>query len=91
MLTDEKILLVIRQALFDMLGDTPAKAVDFFVDSRLAIREPDRYERAMKEVFREGAKVVIERVEKDLCAMAGIQMQSWPSFSACIKTVENKS
>jgi len=91
MLTDEKILLVIHQALFDMLGDTPAKAVDFFVGSRLAVREPDRYERAMKEVFRDGARVIIERVEKDLCALVGIQMQSWPSFSACLQTVESKS
>ena len=90
-LTDERIVSAIRDTLFDLLGESAARALEFFVDPRLAIKEPDRYERAMKEMFHGHAKIIIERIERNLCALVGIQLRSWSSFHECLKVVKNGS
>jgi hypothetical protein len=89
--TDEKILSVVRKALLDMLGETPARAVEFYVDSGLAVREPERYEKAMKELFSDGARIIIQTIERDLCALAGVEMRSWLSLSDCLMEVKGSA
>ncbi|MDV3277533.1 MAG: hypothetical protein LYZ69_03580 [Nitrososphaerales archaeon] len=60
------------------------KAVDFYVDRRMAVSSPSEYARSMQKTFGDGARVLIDGVIDDMCAAAGIERGGIASLEDCV-------
>ncbi len=78
---EEVLLTSIREALVDGLGETSAKALDFYLDSRILLTDPAEYERSMAKILGPGSKPIIEHLLDKVCSNAGIERSSVQSLS----------
>ncbi|HEV2225197.1 MAG TPA: hypothetical protein VGR56_00150 [Nitrososphaerales archaeon] len=87
---EEVLLSSIRGALVDGLGDTSAKALDFYLDSKILISDPVEYEKSMTKFLGPGAKPVIEHLLDKVCSSAGIERSSVHSLEQCLAEARRK-
>jgi len=81
---EEVLLSSVREALFDGLGETSAKAFDFYLDSRILLTDPAEYERSMAKFLGPGSKPVISLLLDKMCTTAGIERSSVKSLQQCL-------
>jgi hypothetical protein len=87
---EEVLLSSIREALVDGLGETSAKALDFYLDSRILLTDPVEYERSMAKFLGPGSKPVIEHLVEKMCSTAGIERSSVQSLGQCLAEARRK-
>jgi hypothetical protein len=87
---EEVLLTSIREALVDGLGETSAKALDFYLDSRVLLTDPLEYERSMAKFLGPGSKPVIEHLLDKVCSTAGIERSSVHSLEQCLAEARRK-
>ena len=87
---EEVLLSSIREALTDGLGETSAKALDFYLDSRVLLTDPVEYERSMTKILGPGSKPVIEHLLDRVCSSAGIERSSVHSLEQCLAEARRK-
>lgn len=81
---EEVLLTSIREALVGGLGETSAKALDFYLDSRVLLTDPVEYEKSMFKFLGPGSKPVIEHLLDKVCSTAGIERSSVHSLEQCL-------
>jgi hypothetical protein len=81
---EEVLLSSIREALVDGLGETSAKALDFYLDSRILITDPAEYERSTAKFLGPGSKPIMEHLLDKMCSTAGIDRSSVQSLEQCL-------
>jgi hypothetical protein len=80
---------LIHDALARMLGAANAEAIEFYIDSRLAVDDPARYETYVKLLLGEhGGSLVIAAIKNELARRSGLD-RSTDSFLGQVKAVEN--
>ena len=87
---EEVLLTSVREALVDGLGETSAKALDFYLDSRILLTDPDEYERSMAKFLGPGSKPIIEHLLDKICSSAGIERTSVQSLERCLAEARRK-
>jgi hypothetical protein len=87
---EEVLLSSIREALVGGLGETSAKALDFYLDSRILLTDPVEYERSMSKFLGPGSKPVIEHLLDKVCSTAGIERSSVHSLEQCLAEARRK-
>ena len=72
-----EVLLVkaIRKALAEVLGETTAGMVEFYVDPSMAAVNIDQYGRCLQNFFRGGATMLEEKCAEKLYAELGLEFQ----------------
>jgi len=68
----ETIRFAIDSAIAGVVGQSTARAINFYVDSRLAISDPDRYARSLSKIFGDGAKVLTDKIIDEVCLRSGL-------------------
>ena len=87
---EEVLLSSIREALIGGLGETSAKALDFYLDSRILIKDPAEYEKSMTKVLGPGSRAIIEHLLDRVCSSAGIERSSVHSLEQCLAEARRK-
>ncbi|MDA4126774.1 MAG: hypothetical protein OK452_06200 [Thaumarchaeota archaeon] len=87
---EEVLLSSVREALVGGLGETSAKALDFYLDSRILLTDPAEYERSMAKFLGPGSKPIIEHLLDKVCSNAGIERSSVQSLSQCLAEARRK-
>lgn len=87
---EEVLLTSVKEALVDGLGETSAKALDFYLDSRILLTDPVEYEKSMSKFLGPGAKPVIEHLLDKICSSAGIERTSVQSLERCLAEARRK-
>jgi hypothetical protein len=83
-----KVSDVIFAALVRTLGHSRAETVDFYLDTRLAVDDPERYERSVVLLLGEhGGRMAIEGIKTELAKTAGIERSS-ESLVAQVRAAE---
>jgi hypothetical protein len=76
-------------ALVKLLGLTNAQAIEFYVDTRLAVDNPDGYEQSMRRLLGEhGGSLVINGLKTELARGSGTERSS-ESFRSQVSTAEH--
>lgn len=70
---EELLLGSIESALSTVFDPNTMKAVNFYVDKRIAVTRPDEYSNSMRKLFGDGAKVLIERIIEGVSKGAGLE------------------
>jgi hypothetical protein len=87
---EEVLLTSIREALVDGLGETSAKALDFYLDSRILVTDPVEYEGSMAKFLGPGSKPIIDHLLDKMCSSAGIERSSVQSLTQCLSEARRK-
>ncbi len=87
---EEVLLTSVREALIEGLGETSAKAFDFYLDSRILLTDPVEYERSMAKFLGPGSKPVISHLMDRVCTTAGIERSSVQSLEQCLGEARRK-
>jgi hypothetical protein len=83
-----KVSDIVFAALVKTLGHSRAETLDFYLDTRLAVDDPERYERSVKLLLGEhGSSLVIEGLKTELASTAGVERSS-ESLVAQVKAAE---
>jgi hypothetical protein len=87
--TPVSIPSLVYATLVRLLGRERAEILDFFVDSRLAAADPDRYERAVRSLLGEnGGRLVITALTSELARSARVAHAGKESLLSEVRTVE---
>jgi hypothetical protein len=87
--TPVSIPSLVYATLVRLLGRERAEILDFFVDSRLAAADPDRYERAVRSLLGEnGGRLVITALTSELARSARVAHAGKESLLNEVRTVE---
>ena len=57
---------VVRQSLNEILGESAASAVIYHLGGTEALLDPEVFEERLKAIFGVGAKIILERIRKNL-------------------------
>ena len=75
-------------ALVKTLGHSRAETLDFYLDTRLAVDDPERYEESIRLLLGEhGSSLVVEGIKTEIAITAGIDRSS-ESLVAQVKAAE---
>jgi hypothetical protein len=86
--TPAPIPRMIYGALVRVLGRERAEIVDFYIDTRLAAADPDRYEQAVVSLLGEGGRLVIRGIKSELAKSGRVHAMANDSFSVEVRAVE---
>ncbi|MDA4116119.1 MAG: DUF3227 domain-containing protein [Thaumarchaeota archaeon] len=79
---------MISRALVRMMGPADAEALEFYVDTRLAVEDPLAYEKSLRLLLGEhGGSLVIEGLKTELAKVSGVE-RSRDSFFGQVRTSE---
>jgi hypothetical protein len=79
---------LISRALVRMMGQADAEAVDFYVDTRLAVEDPAAYEKSLRLLLGEhGGGLVIDGLKTELAKGSGVE-RSGDSFLGQVRASE---
>jgi uncharacterized membrane protein YebE (DUF533 family) len=83
-----KVSDMVFAALVRTLGHSRAETVDFYLDTRMAVDDPERYERSVVSLLGEhGGSMAIEGIKTELAKTAGIE-RSRESLLAQVRAAE---
>jgi hypothetical protein len=83
-----KVSDMIFAALVRTLGHSRAETIDFYLDTRLAVDDPERYERSVAMLLGEhGGNMAIEGIKTELAKTVGIERSS-ESLLAQVRAAE---
>jgi hypothetical protein len=72
-----KVSDMIFAALVKTLGHSRAETLDFYLDTRVAVDDPERYEQSVTLLLGEhGSSLVIEGIKTEIASTAGIERSS---------------
>ena len=80
---------LIYRALVRMVGLNNAEAIEFYIDTRLAVQDPQAYERSVRLLLGEyGGRLVIDGLKTELARGSGTARSS-ESFFGQVRAAEN--
>jgi len=83
-----KVSDMIFAGLVKTLGHSRAETLDFYLDTRLAVDDPGRYEQSVRMLLGEhGSSLVIEGIKTEIANTAGIERSS-ESLVAQVRAAE---
>ena len=65
---DDLLLNVLRSGLKEVMGESAARAMGFYVDPHIALRNIREYEAALRKIFGEGAALLERKCAEKLYA-----------------------
>jgi len=84
-----RVTNLIYGALVRMVGLGNAEAIEFYVDTRLAVQDPPRYERSVRLLLGEyGGRLVIDGLKTELARGSGTE-RSNDSFFSQVRAAEH--
>ena len=79
----------IDAGLVSFFGENTAKSVKFYVDTSIALRDPDAYVKFLKGIFREGTTLIVRFLCDQICEKVGLEKRAWSSLGECVKSARN--
>jgi hypothetical protein len=75
--TKVELTSLVYGSLVRMLGHTNAEAIEFYIDTRMAIDDPERYETSVKRLLGDhGGNLIINGIKTELAAESGTERSS---------------
>lgn len=87
---EEALLSSIESALMAVFGLNTAKAVDFYVDKHIALKNPSDYSRSIQKLFGDGAKVLMEKIIEGVSKEAGLESSAFSTLEECVRAARTK-
>ena len=87
---EELLLSSVESALVAVFGPSTAKAVDFYVDKRIALANPSEYSKSMRKIFGEPANVLLTKIIEGVSKGAGLEAGGFPTLEECINQARSK-
>ena len=87
---DEAIAETIQSILREKIGESAAKAVQFYFDPRIAAFDPNGYSRMLERTFRGGAQPLVALLVSELCSRFEVEQRQGMDLSQCVREIRAK-
>jgi len=82
---------VVTRCLSSLFGSGGAKAMNSYLNPRLAAKDPDEYASRLRHLTGEKpSNIMLKRIEDLLCETVEVQKREWKSFAECVEAVRSK-
>ena len=82
---------VVTRCFSNLFGSGAAKAMNSYLDPRLAAIDPVEYALKLRRLTGEkSSNIMLKRIEDLLCDTVGVQKCEWKSFADCVEAVRSK-
>jgi hypothetical protein len=82
---------VVTRCFSSLFGSGAAKAMNSYLDPRLAAKDPAEYASKLRRLTGEkSSNIMLRRIEDLLCEKTGEQKREWKSFAECVEAVRSK-
>lgn len=88
---EELLEEVVTRCFSSLFGSGAAKAMNSYLNPRLAAKEPAEYASRLRRLTGEkSSNIMLRRIEDLLCESVGVQKREWNSFAECVEAVRSK-
>jgi hypothetical protein len=87
---NQKLLFSIEEGLTEALGTQAVKAVDFFVDPRMALSDPKKYWTNLDKMFNHKSKLLQEKLIAKIRLNFSIEDQNTKDLAECVTAAKSK-
>lgn len=87
---DDLLLTSIDRALSKLFDESTARAVRFYIDPKIALRDSTSYARVVQKMFGPGAGVILDAIISSVSSSAGLTGRTWSSLNECVGEVRKK-
>lgn len=84
------LLASINRGLGTILESETVRAVNFYVDPHIALKDPVEYSNGLKRMFRDKSDLLLENICDDLASTLSFQGKHWASFAECVAEASRK-
>jgi len=82
---------VVTRCFSSLFGSGGAKAMNSYLNPRLAAKDPAEYASKLRRLTGENpSNIMLRRIEDLLCEKVGVQKREWKSFAECVDAVKSK-
>jgi len=82
---------VVTRCFSSLFGSGSARAMNSYLNPRIAAKDPDEYASRLRRLTGEKASnIMLKRIEDLLCETVGVQKCEWKSFTDCVEAVRSK-
>src|SRR5208283_2441294 len=82
---------VVTRCFSSLFGSGGAKAMNSYLNPRLAAKDPAEYaSRLCRLTGEKPSNIMLRRIEDLLCETVGVQKREWKSFAECVEAVRSK-
>jgi len=82
---------VVTRCFSSLFGSGGAKAMNSYLNPRLAAKDPAEYASKLRRLTGEKpSNIMLRRIEDLLCEKVGVQKREWKSFAECVEAVRSK-
>jgi len=82
---------VVTRCFSSLFGSGGAKAMNSYLNPRLAAKDPAEYALKLRRLTGEkSSNIMLKRIEDLLCDTVGVQKCEWKSFADCVEAVRSK-
>jgi len=82
---------VVTRCLSSLFGSGGAKAMNSYLNPRLAAKDPAEYALKLRRLTGEKpSNIMLKRIEDLLCETVEVQKCEWKSFAECVEAVKSK-
>ena len=75
----------IDDGLVSSIGETTAKAMNFYVQSQIAISDPNGYSKSLGKIFGSGSGVLLDAIVRNICAATKIDRREGMTLADAIE------
>lgn len=87
---NQLLLDAITRGLASFLGKETSRAVNFYVDPHIALKDPRRYSESLNKMFGIGFNDLISRIIAEVCTQYSIEEKDLKSFEDCVSAAKRK-
>ncbi len=84
------ILKAVQSGLEKSLGTENAKAVNFYIDPRIAAKDPGAYSASLQRMFGPGYESIITRINHEVCSLLSMEAKPFTNFAECIQAAKQR-
>jgi hypothetical protein len=85
----QKLIKAINLGLESALGDTAASSIGFFIDPKIAVKDPKKYWSNVDKMFKHNSQDLKSKIIASICGYFGIDNR-FSEFDVCVVAAKEK-
>jgi hypothetical protein len=86
----QKLVNAIELGLETALGEQAARSIGFFIDPKIALKDPQKYWDNLDKMFKHDSATLKEKLISNICSYFGIQVNHFNDLGPCIEAAKKQ-
>ena len=86
----QKLALALDQGLGDALGEQAAKSISFFIDPRIALKDPNKYWSNLDKMFNHNSNMLKSKLIASIGQQFNLGGAAFSDLGTCVKAAKEQ-